>query len=176
MSTYENAPATHLLNTYCAYCGRPLLDAISVEMGIGPECRKKVGLTNMDGHPNRPAANKVIYAISANRNDSEFVKAQLQALRDLEFGQVADVLEDRLFPVDITITEEGDRLVVKTPYNMEAVYAFAKIPGRKWLKLSASNSFPRNAKPAVWIVLQQFYAGSTAKGPKGRFTVPAIKN
>lgn len=38
--SYESAPATILLATRCCICGRPLLDAESVECGIGPTCRK----------------------------------------------------------------------------------------------------------------------------------------
>ena len=35
---YTNAPATKLLATNCLACGRPLVDALSVERGVGPEC------------------------------------------------------------------------------------------------------------------------------------------
>lgn len=37
MNTYENAPATKMLATNCVVCGRALVDAVSVEMGIGPD-------------------------------------------------------------------------------------------------------------------------------------------
>ena len=42
-SGYESAPATSLVATNCACCGHPLLDAVSVEAGVGPECRKRYG-------------------------------------------------------------------------------------------------------------------------------------
>jgi hypothetical protein len=48
MSTYETAPATVALATRCICCGRPLLDAVSVETGVGPECRKKHGYASPD--------------------------------------------------------------------------------------------------------------------------------
>jgi hypothetical protein len=41
--SYENAPATEMLATHCAICSRPLLDAVSVEIGIGPVCRQRHG-------------------------------------------------------------------------------------------------------------------------------------
>ena len=41
--SYENAPATQLIATHCACCGRPLVDAASVERGVGPECARKYG-------------------------------------------------------------------------------------------------------------------------------------
>ena len=39
--TYEDAPATKMLRVGCACCGRALLDAESVESGMGPVCREK---------------------------------------------------------------------------------------------------------------------------------------
>lgn len=42
--SYENAPATKFIAVNCCVCGRPLVDAISVEEGIGPICRDKFGL------------------------------------------------------------------------------------------------------------------------------------
>jgi hypothetical protein len=50
--SYENAPATKLLATHCACCARPLVDALSVELGIGPDCRKKHGFTKREGDTN----------------------------------------------------------------------------------------------------------------------------
>ena len=38
---YETALATGLLATNCCVCGRPLLDADSVQRGYGPDCRDK---------------------------------------------------------------------------------------------------------------------------------------
>lgn len=43
MSNYENAPATQMVATKCACCAKPLVDAVSVETGVGPDCRKKHG-------------------------------------------------------------------------------------------------------------------------------------
>lgn len=41
--SYEAAPATRMLATHCAACARPLVDAKSVETGMGPDCRKRHG-------------------------------------------------------------------------------------------------------------------------------------
>lgn len=41
--TYENATATKFIATHCAVCGKSLVDADSVQMAIGPECRKRHG-------------------------------------------------------------------------------------------------------------------------------------
>ena len=49
--SYENAPATKMLATYCACCARPLLDAESVEVGMGPVCRKTHGFARAEHEP-----------------------------------------------------------------------------------------------------------------------------
>lgn len=51
MSAYENAPSTVLLATHCCACGRALRDAVSVEAGMGPDCREKHGY---DDEPQSP--------------------------------------------------------------------------------------------------------------------------
>lgn len=48
---YENSPACLLLATHCACCGRALVDAKSVETGVGPECRKRHGYATAEGSP-----------------------------------------------------------------------------------------------------------------------------
>lgn len=48
---YEDAPGTKLLAVSCAVCAHPLLDAVSVEAGIGPDCRAKYGYAEAQGDP-----------------------------------------------------------------------------------------------------------------------------
>ena len=48
---YESAPATKLVATLCACCGKNLLDAESVEAGMGPVCRKKHGYVTAQMEP-----------------------------------------------------------------------------------------------------------------------------
>jgi hypothetical protein len=54
--SYETAPATLMLATRCACCSRPLCDAVSVEAGVGPECRKRHGFDVAQGEPDWCAA------------------------------------------------------------------------------------------------------------------------
>jgi len=62
--SYETAPATILLATRCCVCNRPLVDAVSVELGIGPDCREKYGY-NVDVEPEaREAANKLVHRVA----------------------------------------------------------------------------------------------------------------
>lgn len=64
MSNYESAPATKLLATACACCGRPLVDVVSVETGIGPECRKKFSVDVITDEAARVEANKLVHAVA----------------------------------------------------------------------------------------------------------------
>jgi hypothetical protein len=41
---YETSAATQLVATACVFCGRPLVDADSVQLGIGPICAQKYGV------------------------------------------------------------------------------------------------------------------------------------
>jgi hypothetical protein len=47
--SYIDDPATALLATDCAVCNRALRDAVSVETGIGPDCRRKYGYNEAQG-------------------------------------------------------------------------------------------------------------------------------
>lgn len=49
--SYENAPATRMLATHCASCGRPLVDSVSVNTGMGPDCRKRHGYGQAEHEP-----------------------------------------------------------------------------------------------------------------------------
>jgi hypothetical protein len=43
MNSYINAAATKFIATHCACCGKPLVDADSVQAGVGPDCRAMHG-------------------------------------------------------------------------------------------------------------------------------------
>jgi hypothetical protein len=62
--SHENAPATKLLATACACCGRNLVDAESVETGIGPECRKRFAIDTVRDNAAREAANALVNVVA----------------------------------------------------------------------------------------------------------------
>lgn len=80
-NTYENAPASSLLATNCLCCNRPLVDAASVEAGIGPICREKYGYNSQIDEATRVEANVLIH---------EAARADTEVPRVLE---IADLLE-----------------------------------------------------------------------------------
>lgn len=179
MSTYENAPATKMLATNCVCCGRALVDAISVELGIGPECREGFNADLTD--ETRKIANKLVFeaSLAATEGLIEVVRAKAAEVRSLGYGELAERMEKRFVKADrkadITIAQDGDTYVVVTPYRRKDAKAFVaawrQVPGRRWM--NGANVVPVQSKKELWDVLRTFFGGRYAKGPKGVFRIPA---
>lgn len=178
--SYENAIATKLLATNCIVCGRALVDARSIEMGIGPECAE-----HMDGgieEDIRKIANEHVFhaSIAATLGKVEEVMQYAQLVDQLGLHKLAEAMKSRFVNAKkhavIEITEENGMLHIRTPYRRKDsdvfIQAWRNIPGRRWM--SGSNVVPIEQKPAVWEVLKKFFAGKYAMGPKGIFRVPRL--
>src|SRR5262245_48816255 len=102
------AARTRRLATVCFICGLPLCDAQSVELGIGPTCRKRLGLGPKG--PNREEVNRLtaLAAILAEDGDILAVIRIADGIGALGYPKVATAVRKRF--VDITITEVGARL------------------------------------------------------------------
>ena len=175
---YVNSPVTKMLNVNCVCCGRPLVDAISVELGVGPECRKYI-----DGGLSEDAqdkANKILSKAQKAGNNGEIsaVTKYAEELRAIGFVKVAARIDKRFRNAakntEIVITLDGDCYRVETPFRRgamkEFVLAWRKIPGRQYK--DNSNYIPVTQKKALFELLRQFFAGKVAKGPKGLFKIP----
>lgn len=133
MSDYTAAPATILLATQCACCARPLLDAVSVETGVGPDCRKKHGFTQAQTEPNWT---DVLYAtdgiisvleifgekVSLGTLNGEAVDAAWR-LGGIETRRVANVIVHR-------IAAEQDSAGVPDLINAVRALGFTKLADR----------------------------------------------
>lgn len=192
MTTYENAPATKLVATHCAMCSRPLVDADSLEKGIGPVCAKRTDY----GHPtNEPdtvravtalagtgvtvdladahkACNQLVYLIAADPKNAN-VPALCAAIEALGYVKVARVIAKRLAPAYVTVKTEGTSFVVKltvafgSPVFDSVVTAFRKVPGGAYNKANKSNSFPLTSKGDLWTALKSALPkGSVVDGTK----------
>ena len=168
--SYENAPATKLLATHCAVCARPLVDAKSVETGIGPECRRKYGFYDAIPETMREEANRIVYRIAAEPNDSS-VPSFINELDSMGLKRLAARLAENVSTVQIS--EENGSYVVKTPYEPAVVAAMRTVPGRRWDGTAKANAFPMTQKSALWALLKRFYNGKVALGPKGLFWIGA---
>lgn len=174
MSDYTSAPATKLLATHCAACARPLVDAQSVESGVGPECRKKHGLPDTLTDAARAECNAAVYRLALQASD--LAPAGYDAAADLNvlIAAGATKLADRCLKrmAAVRITEEGGRLVVEAPYSEAAAGAWRTVPGRRWDKDRKANTAPVSSRPALWALLQTYYGGRIGRGPRGAFLIP----
>ena len=199
--SYETAPATVLLATRCACCSRPLCDAISVETGVGPECRRKHGFNDAQGEPDwtaamlaldgviavaevnptmtpRESVNVLVHRIacrSTARVDG-FVVALTAAIKALGFVTLANkIVEHGAGKVEVHSVED-DRLAVTTPYNQAFVAALkmARV-GARWDGARKVWTVPADstARKALWTALRGSFAGALLVTDAGTTTVPA---
>jgi hypothetical protein len=166
--SYENAPATKMLATSCACCGRPLVDAKSVEVGIGPDCREKYGYDTEVGSEERETANKLVYAIAANPRSIDTLY-RCEALRALGFTRLAAIVEKRTAAICVTLT--GGEMLVRAPYDPSFVDTVRNIPGRRWHAQEKTWGVPTSQRGLLWKALLRHYAGALGIGPKGPFVV-----
>lgn len=139
--SYESSIACKVLATTCCVCCRPLVDADSVDLGIGPICRKKymkpepgfedsaiafavLAQSKLPGGilekvasaaTAREQANMLVYWASANIDDPEKVLSIAPALRLLGYSKLADKLVADRSPIQIRL--DGMAYVVTTPYS-----------------------------------------------------------
>lgn len=155
---YENAPATALVASHCACCSRPLVDAISVEAGVGPECRRKHGFNDAQGEPAwddvlgligelpdrgfamqcldhieardaHALANRLVHRIAIEQHGRQ-VNVSVSTLRALGFRALADRIAKRVVTIRIEVTNAA--IVVRAPYSEEAVEAFRGLASRRF--------------------------------------------
>jgi hypothetical protein len=165
---YENAPATRILATHCVCCGRPLVDAVSVETGVGPDCRKKYGYAE-GPEEYRQQANQLVWQAATNWKHPNLVMQLAQEIKELGFLRLGQRLLDRL--ITVHIVERNGALSVETPYNPAAVESFRRIPGRRWT--DGKNVIPLSSKGSLFTLLQTHYRNHVAMGPKGLFVIAA---
>jgi len=176
---YENAAATKLLATNCAICGRALVDATSVELGVGPECRNHIDQGIDDG--TRKIANKCVFdaAIATQEGRIEDVMRAANTIEEMGLTALADKIRCRFKKAverkaQITIEVEDDCYVVNTPFRrgdkVAFINAWRNIPGRAYRR--GFNYIPLTQKRALWALLREFFSGKYGDGPKGKFRIP----
>lgn len=170
---YVNAPATQLVATNCCVCARPLLDAVSVEAGIGPVCREKYGF-NIDAAPEaRAEANTLVHQLAAGTVHSH---AAILRLVQLGFVKLATKLADGLVSVRISYTTrfDFDGFAIQTPFDGAAVDDFRAIPGRRFDHEVKAWVVPVAQREAVWTLLRRHFPRRLGHGPKGYFAVEPL--
>lgn len=176
--SYETAPATTMLASNCAICGRPLLDAVSVNAAIGPECRKKHGYTSEVTEENRAAANALIHEVALTTPSADSLprlQVICRALDAMGMPRLAKVLIERNATVVIDV--DGNDLLVFTPYNQELVADLHRFPAPGAIphfdRESKAWRIPmvNGAKGALFFLLKRHFPGCLGVGPTGSFII-----
>lgn len=178
--TYENSIQCRLLATHCCVCGKALVDSVSVQLGIGPDCRNHV---NQGISPDtQKACNALTHeaAIAAQEGNIIRVRRAAEMIRSLGLNILADkILErfknaERLAKIKIVECEGG--IIVKTPHKRagDFVTAWRMIPGRRY-RGAGKNFVPTESKKIVWDLIKRFFPGEYGVGPQGAFKVPKVK-
>lgn len=182
--SYTNAPATILVNTACCACRRPLVDAQSVTLGIGPECRAKVGIPDELSEEQRQRANSLAHFIAAD--------GTLESDRWLAIHELAaigcDTLAEKLIEglrkkaekaqaraekaaakAEAKRKAKGAKVVifghstetygVRTPYSAAFVADVREIRGRRWDPAMKVWTVPALRKAALWTIVRRHFAG-----------------
>lgn len=196
---YENAPATTMLATHCACCAKVLVDAVSVETGVGPECRRKHGFEDAQGEADWPAcfgalagakspdvwallvgvkddahkaANIIVHRVAVDQSGGD-VPAMVAAIHALGFTKLAARIGQRLGAVSIEL--DGDSYIVRAPYNPDHVEQMRRVPGRRFERVPGKRGghdrVPVSSRRALWTALRATFAGALAFGPNGAFTI-----
>lgn len=188
---YANTPACRLLATHCACCGRPLLDAKSVEFGIGPDCRVRYGF---DEVPNKPDwyAGKTIAAnydptlpvaswtdarIACNALvkmfalDTEGRKWAPEAVFALGYVALSEKMAQRGGRVEVKSDLLG--FTVKTP-SSHAWRCCRTIPGRQENWRDRSWTIPMSSRPQLWTAIRRYFAGRLLVTAQGVSTIPHL--
>lgn len=177
----QNAAALAMLATHCAVCRRELRDPISVELGIGPDCRKRYKFDASTVTPEAYAeAKALIYKLamlaSSGLIDASMCYVASDRLKELGFEALSEIIVKKNTKICITAQADG-RLLVRFPYEpaaSHALYSLGANPHRDTRgKFAGYLITPALANATYNRVLRRFFAGQLGVGPKGTFIVKA---
>lgn len=182
---YENAPATALVATDCACCGRPLVDAVSVETGIGPVCRAKHGYSDAqapadwarartaigelaallgDCSDAHRAANMIVHRIACEQG-SPAVPSMIAAVYSLGFQTLALRIAGNLTAAIRVTRDSSGLLAVKAPFSEAFNANVRRCRGQRWDGARKVRTVPASERTALWGALKaSFPAGTIVAG------------
>jgi hypothetical protein len=193
-ASYVNAPATALVATKCACCGRELVDSVSVETGMGPSCRKRHGYSSMVGSADFEAARAAVGAEEYDALTTEAMRtlepgksvaqgianrlvyriacdqrgprvaARVVALHALGFVALAARIADRVGA--IKVAEEGSDLVVDAPYSEKFNVEIRTVRGARWDGARRVRLVPVALREQLWDVLRTTFRGHLVVGKR----------
>lgn len=174
---YESSIQCQLLETYCCACGKELVDSVSVQIGMGPDCRNK--FNKGISEDTRKACNVLTHeaAVAATKGEVARVRKAAEMIRTLGLDVLADKILKRFQNAErlakIKITECDGGIIVKTPHKRddEFVADWRAIAGRRY-KGAGKNFIPAESKRAVWALIKKWFPDTFGMGPQGAFKVP----
>jgi hypothetical protein len=136
---------------------------------MGPHCRKRYGVSAEVTEEARAEANKLVYEIALDQKGKRVLQ-HVARLRELGFAKLAARIIKRVAPLEVE--EEGDELLVRTPWDEQAVAMFRRIPGRRWDKDRKANVIPRASQAQLFALFKRCFPGALGLGRKGIFEIP----
>jgi hypothetical protein len=170
--SYESAPATKMLATHCMVCARPLLDAVSVELGIGPDCRKRLLPTELVNEELRAEANKLVHDIALEISAgscSYSIVEKLNRLKTIGFTGLVDKFIKNQALIFVDVSERQGELHVKAPFDQSANWR--DVPGSRWDPIRKVRRVPVRERLNLYRFLMAHWNGALGMGPKGPFIV-----
>lgn len=187
--SYENAPATKLLATHCCCCGRSLVDAISVERGIGPDCAEKYGYfeaqvpINLEQYCNlvgeiplaiydetfdrHKEVNKLVYEIASKSKNEKDVPSMIMMIYHLGFHVLATKLSNKIYGIEVKKSNNGDYYNVFTPFSRDWLFNVRGIKGRKWNSVNKCWEIPLSQRMSLWNAIKVTFPGFLVIGNNG---------
>lgn len=177
---YENSIACQKLQIHCCCCGKELVDSISTELGIGPDCRE--GYTGGISPEVQRECNVLTHraAVASTEGKVEEVREIAEKIASLGLTTLADAINKRFVNAErqakivIVSVDGGTALSVKTPFKRSEkdkfVAAWRMIPGRRYR--NGANIVPVAEKRALWALLKEFFPGVYGKADGKVFRVP----
>lgn len=175
--SYKDSIQCKLLETYCCVCGQELVDGVSVQLGIGPDCRRHINQGISE--ETRKTCNVLTHeaAIAATEGNVTRVRRAAEMIRSLGLDVLADKIIERFKNAErlakITIAETDGGIIVKTPNKRNNAFAsdWRMIPGRRY-RGGGKNFIPAESKRAVWELIKKWFPEIYGVGPQGAFKVP----
>jgi hypothetical protein len=161
------------LATRCVLCDAPLADSVSVEVGIGPTCRKRAGLER--DFVGRGEANELTTkaAVLAEEGHVTEVLEVADALEAAGYATLAVKMRSRF--VDLRVVAEEGGYLVQTPYSDLWNRRMWERHLGTWDRARKGRHVAAARKAEVWALMQQCFPGRQGIGPDGKvFTIPAI--
>lgn len=194
--SYAQTKACILAATHCVCCGKPLLDAVSVELGVGPICRGKYLGGDVPDEQRQEANALVKLAASADTSNAQKLHLADQVAA-LGFPLFAEIVRKRFLKKVISIErcqetfnndEQCAALLVSVPFQKGTpAFNTALKQTIVWKDRRAVwKKHPKKAKSVFvgWAVkcspllkrrileaLEASFKGEEAIGPKGPFVI-----